>query len=97
MYIKSRVMFCLLLLCVLLPINSGCKNLYMAEAADRNSKLSVRAIIQSDKNEESICRKQRRECCNGCLGYLYRQKQSCVLFGIRCSKILLLDTSSITG
>lgn len=54
MYIKSRVMLCLLLLCVLLPINSGCKNFYMAEAADRNSKLSVRAIIQSDKNEESI-------------------------------------------
>jgi len=54
MYIKSRIPFCLLLLCVLLPINSGCKNLHTAETTGRNAKLSVRAIIQSDKNEESL-------------------------------------------
>ena len=54
MYIKSGVILCLLLLCTLLPINISCKNLHTTEAARSNAKLSVRAIIQSDKNEESL-------------------------------------------
>ena len=54
MYIKSRGSSWLLLLCALLPINSGCKNLHTAETTNRNAKLSVRAIVQSEKNEESL-------------------------------------------
>ena len=54
MYIKSRGSSWLFLLCALLPINSGCKNLHTAETTNRNARLSVRAIIQSEKNEESL-------------------------------------------
>ena len=54
MHIKSRGSFWLLLLCVLLPIHNGCKNLHTAGTTNRNVKPSVRAIVQSDKNEESL-------------------------------------------
>ena len=54
MCIKHRIPIYFLLLCALLPINSGCKNLHTAETTNKHGKPSVRAVIQSDKNEESI-------------------------------------------
>lgn len=54
MYIPYSVPFCLLLLFAVLPINSGCKNPHTVKTDNRNAKPSIRTIIQSDKDEESL-------------------------------------------